>query len=91
MSYISLSNPYILHELRVIKPTLQSQQFIKNRGCYIQTLNYDHISEENEFEESEPLNQEVGELYLSGITLEPSSNEHPEAEEMTEEERDDIN
>lgn len=31
-------------------------------------------------------NQEVGELDLSGITLEPSGDEHPEAEEMTEEE-----
>ena len=33
MSYISLSNPYIIHNLRVLQLTLRLQQFAKNRGC----------------------------------------------------------
>ncbi|KAL6312675.1 hypothetical protein AAG906_039743 [Vitis piasezkii] len=51
----------------------------------IQTLNYDyHISEEDESGQSELVNQEVGELDMSGTTLEPSSNDHPEVEEVIE-------
>ena len=42
----------------------------------IQTLDYDyHISKEDEFVQSELVNQEAGELDMSGTTLEPSSNE----------------
>ena len=55
----------------------------------IQTLNYDyHISEDDEFGQSELVNQEAGELDMSGTTLEPSSNDHPEIEEEIEEGRD---
>ncbi|KAL6348581.1 hypothetical protein AAG906_016099 [Vitis piasezkii] len=55
----------------------------------IQTLDYDyHISEEDEFGQSELVNQEVSELDMSGTTLEPSSNDHPEAEEVIGERRD---
>ena len=44
----------------------------------IQTLDYDyHISEEGVSKQSEPVNQKVVELDVSGITLEPSGNEHP--------------
>ncbi|WJZ82822.1 hypothetical protein VitviT2T_002547 [Vitis vinifera] len=54
----------------------------------IQNLDYDyHISEENEFGQFELVNQEAGELDMSGTTLEPSSNDHPEAEEVIEERR----
>ncbi|WKA12315.1 hypothetical protein VitviT2T_029712 [Vitis vinifera] len=49
----------------------------------IQTLDYDyHISKEDESGQSELVNQEAGELDMSGITLEPSSNDHPKAEEV---------
>ena len=34
------------------------------------------------------MNQEVGELDMSGTTLEPSSNDHPEAKEVIEKGRD---
>ena len=55
----------------------------------IQTLDYDyHISEEDESRQSELVNQEAGELDMSGTTLEPSSNDHPKAEEVIEEGRD---
>ncbi|RVX14558.1 Retrovirus-related Pol polyprotein from transposon TNT 1-94 [Vitis vinifera] len=55
----------------------------------IQTLDYGyHISEEDEFGQSELVNQEVSELDMSGTTLEPSSNDHPEAEEVIGERRD---
>ena len=55
----------------------------------IQNLDYDyHISEEDESGQSELVNQEAGELDMSGTTLEPSSNDHPEAEEVIEEGRD---
>ncbi|KAL6332326.1 hypothetical protein AAG906_004891 [Vitis piasezkii] len=55
----------------------------------IQTLDYDcHISKEDEYGQSKLVNQEVGELDMSGTTLEPSSNDHPETEEVIEEERD---
>ncbi|WJZ97399.1 hypothetical protein VitviT2T_016005 [Vitis vinifera] len=55
----------------------------------IQTLDYDyHISKENESGQSELVNQEAGELDMSGTTLEPSSNDHPKAEEVIEEGRD---
>ena len=58
----------------------------------IQTLDYDHhISEEGVSKQFELMNQEVGELDVSGIILEPSGDEHPEANEITEEERDSIN
>ncbi|RVW21769.1 hypothetical protein CK203_112856 [Vitis vinifera] len=64
------------------------------RGKYqkeIQTLDYDyHISEEDEYGQSELVNQEAGELDMSGTTLEPSSNDHPETEEVIEEGRDSI-
>ena len=33
MPYISLSNLYIIHNLRVRQLTLRLQQFTKNRGC----------------------------------------------------------
>ena len=40
----------------------------------IQTLDYDyHIFKEDEYEQSELVNQEAGELDMSGTTLEPSS------------------
>ena len=52
----------------------------------IQTLDYDyHIYEDNEYGPSELVNQEAGELDMSGTTLEPSSNDHPEIEEVIEE------
>ncbi|RVW17258.1 hypothetical protein CK203_003861 [Vitis vinifera] len=55
----------------------------------IQTLDYDyHIYEDNEYGPSELVNQEAGELDMSGTTLEPSSNDHPEIEEVIEEGRD---
>ncbi|WJZ86050.1 hypothetical protein VitviT2T_005550 [Vitis vinifera] len=55
----------------------------------IQTLDYDyHISKEDESGQSELVNQEAGELDMSGTTLEPSSNDHPKAEEVIEEEID---
>ncbi|RVW46329.1 Retrovirus-related Pol polyprotein from transposon RE1 [Vitis vinifera] len=55
----------------------------------IQTLDYDyHISEEDESGQFELVNQEAGELDMSGTTLEPSSNDHLETEEMIEEGRD---
>ena len=53
----------------------------------IQTLDYDdhisedvvvHISEVGEL--SDVLNQEVGKLDVGGLTLDPSSDEHPETE-----------
>ncbi|RVW35914.1 Retrovirus-related Pol polyprotein from transposon TNT 1-94 [Vitis vinifera] len=44
----------------------------------IQTLDYDyHIYEDDESGQSELVNQEAGELDMSGTTLEPSSNDHP--------------
>ena len=55
----------------------------------IQTLDYNyHISKEDESKQSELVNQEAGELDMSGTTLEPSSNDHPKAEEVIEEGRD---
>ncbi|RVW61830.1 putative mitochondrial protein [Vitis vinifera] len=55
----------------------------------IQTLDYNfHISKENESGQSELVNQEAGELDMSGTILEPSSNDHPKAEEVIEEGRD---
>ncbi|RVW18759.1 Retrovirus-related Pol polyprotein from transposon RE1 [Vitis vinifera] len=55
----------------------------------IQTLNYDyHISKEDESGQPELVNQEAGELDMSGTTLEPSSNDHPETKEVIEEGRD---
>ncbi|RVX16606.1 Retrovirus-related Pol polyprotein from transposon TNT 1-94 [Vitis vinifera] len=55
----------------------------------IQTLDYDYrISKKDESGQSELVNQETGELDMSGITLEPSSNDHPKAEEVIEEEID---
>ena len=55
----------------------------------IQTLDYNyHISKEDESKQSELVNQEAGELDMSGTTLEPSSNDHPKAEEVIEEEID---
>ena len=55
----------------------------------IQTLDYDyHISEEDESGQSELVNQEAGELDMSGTTLESSSNDHPEIEEVIEDGRD---
>ncbi|RVW20541.1 Retrovirus-related Pol polyprotein from transposon TNT 1-94 [Vitis vinifera] len=55
----------------------------------IQTLDYDyHISKEDESGQSELVNQEAGELDMSGTTLELSSNDHPKAEEVIEEGRD---
>ena len=33
MSYISLSNPYILHKSRVVQQTPQLQQSTENRRC----------------------------------------------------------
>ena len=52
----------------------------------IQTLDYDyHIYEEDESGQSKLVNQEVGELDMSGTTLEPSSNDHPETKEVIEE------
>ena len=38
--------------------------------------------------QSELVNQEAGELDMSGTTLEPSSNDHPKTEEVIEEGRD---
>ena len=47
----------------------------------IQTLDYDyHISKDDEFGQSELVNQEAGELDMSGTTLELSSNDHPKTE-----------
>ncbi|KAL6332726.1 hypothetical protein AAG906_014631 [Vitis piasezkii] len=55
----------------------------------IQTLDYDyHIFEEDESGQSELVNQETGELDMSGTTLEPSSNDHSEIEKVIEEGRD---
>ena len=55
----------------------------------IQILDYDyHISKEDESGQSELVNQEAGELDMSDTTLEPSSNDHPKAEEVIEEGRD---
>ena len=52
----------------------------------IQTFNYDyHISEDDESRRSELVNQEASELDMSGTTVEPSSNDHPETEEVIEE------
>ena len=47
-----------------------------------------HISTEDESGQSELVNQEVSELDMSDTTLEPSSNDHPETEEVIEEGRD---
>ncbi|WKA11436.1 hypothetical protein VitviT2T_028934 [Vitis vinifera] len=55
----------------------------------IQTLDYDyHISKEDEFGQSELMNQEAGELDMNGTTLEPSCNDHPKTEEVIEKGRD---
>ena len=55
----------------------------------IQTLDYDyHISKEDEFGQSELVNQEAGEFDMSSTTLEPSSNDHPKAKEVIEEGKD---
>ena len=55
----------------------------------IQTLDYDyHISEDDESGQFELVNQETDKLDMSGTTLEPSSNDHLETEEMIEEARD---
>ena len=55
----------------------------------IQTLDYDyHISKEDESGQFELVNQEAGELDMSGTTLELSSNDHQKAEEVIEEGRD---
>ncbi|RVW24720.1 hypothetical protein CK203_082243 [Vitis vinifera] len=60
----------------------------KNRHL-LETLDYDyHISKEDEYGQSELVNQEASELDMSGITLEPSSNDHPKAEEVIEDGRD---
>ncbi|RVX19288.1 Retrovirus-related Pol polyprotein from transposon TNT 1-94 [Vitis vinifera] len=65
-----------------------------NRGEYykeIQTLDYDyHISKDDESGQSKLVNQEASELDMSGTTLEPSSNDHPETEEVIKEGRDSI-
>ena len=54
----------------------------------IQTLDYDyHISEEDKSRQSELVNQEAGELDMSGTTLEPSSNDHTKTEEVIKEGR----
>ncbi|RVW75990.1 Retrovirus-related Pol polyprotein from transposon RE1 [Vitis vinifera] len=51
----------------------------------IQTLDYNyHISKEDESGQSELVKYEAGELDTSGTTLEPSSNDHPKAEEVIE-------
>ncbi|RVW74193.1 Retrovirus-related Pol polyprotein from transposon RE1 [Vitis vinifera] len=47
-----------------------------------------HISEDDESGQSELVNQKVSELDMSGTTLEPSSNDHLDAEEVIEEGRD---
>ncbi|RVW22622.1 Retrovirus-related Pol polyprotein from transposon TNT 1-94 [Vitis vinifera] len=55
----------------------------------IQTLDYNyHISKEDESRQSELVNQEASELDMSGTTLEPSSNDHPKAEEVIKEGKD---
>ena len=46
-----------------------------------------HISTEDESGQSELVNQEAGELDMSGTTLESSSNDHLETEEVIEEGR----
>ncbi|RVW53135.1 hypothetical protein CK203_080622 [Vitis vinifera] len=57
----------------------------------IQTLDYDyHISEDDGSEQSELVNQEASGLDMSVTTLEPSSNDHPETEEVIEKRRDTI-
>ena len=57
----------------------------------IQTLDYDyHIFEEDEFGQSKLVNQEAGELDMRGTTLEPSSNDHSETEEVIEKGMNDI-
>ena len=49
----------------------------------IQTFDYDyHISEDDKSGQFELVSQEVGELDMSGTTLEPSSNDHPKIEEV---------
>ena len=40
MPYISLSNPYIKKNLRVLQPTFQLQQSTKNQGCNIYIQHY---------------------------------------------------
>ena len=53
----------------------------------MQTLDYDyHISKGSVSEQSEPMNQEVSELNVSDIILEPSGDENLKANEITEEE-----
>ena len=55
----------------------------------IQTLDYDyHISEDDGSEQFELVNQEASGLDMSVTTLEPSSNDHPETEEVIEKGRD---
>ncbi|RVX18340.1 hypothetical protein CK203_006531 [Vitis vinifera] len=57
----------------------------------IQTLDYDyHISEDDGSEQSELVNQEASGLDMSVTTLEPSSNDHPETEEVIEKGRNTI-
>ncbi|RVW93233.1 hypothetical protein CK203_022412 [Vitis vinifera] len=53
------------------------------------TLDYNYpILKEDESGQSELVNQEAGELDMSDTTLEPSSNDHPKAEELIEDGRD---
>ncbi|RVW94721.1 Retrovirus-related Pol polyprotein from transposon TNT 1-94 [Vitis vinifera] len=90
-----------LHKHQCTKLTSRALQYSmyfssesKLQGEYhkeIQTLDYDyHISKEDESGQSELVNQEAGELDMSGTTLEPSSNDHPKAEEVIKEGRDSI-
>ncbi|RVW13486.1 hypothetical protein CK203_095275 [Vitis vinifera] len=79
------------HLLEVVRASLIEQKYISYWGeaitsaAYLinRTLDYDyHISKEDESGQSELVNQEAGELDMSGTTLEPSSNDHPKAEEV---------
>ena len=80
------------NEARGLKHDISSE--FELQGEYhkeIQILDYDyHIFEEDESGQSELVNQEAGELDMSGITLEPSNNDQPETEEVIEEGRDGI-
>ena len=55
----------------------------------IQTLDYDyHIFKDDEYGQSELVNQEEVKLDMSGTTLEPSSNDNSETEKVLKEGRD---
>ena len=61
----SLSNPYILHNLWVLQPTLKLQQSIENRGCN----NFDDLSYDELLNDFHDLHKNCEKLILKNCAL----------------------